>query len=182
MSASGNAQAIFDSIAERNEEIVIEDFMTRLHDFGHSDADILQLFDYLDTDNSSTIDRDEFIKGYKQYVRSTGTNLGQEWRLWNQLDQRDEEDRLKMAKLFMVLDDKMGEVPGCAPEAVRAARRTYNAHLYTAHLFVSPVTALILFTNTPYLTVVLFALTLTHSQIDQGHVENWFATWLIVLL
>merc|ERR1712166_334657 len=119
MSASGNAQAIFDSIASKNEEIGIEDFMTRLHDFGHSDQDILRLFEFMDTDNSSTIDRDEFIKGYKQYLRSTGTNLGQEWRLWNQLDQRDEEDRLKMAKLFMVLDDVGTALVQCDVEIER---------------------------------------------------------------
>merc|ERR1712166_318818 len=98
MSAIG-AQAIFDSLANQNEEeIGIEDFMERLSDFGHSDQDILRLFEFMDADNSSTIDRAEFINGYKQYARSTGSHLGQEWRLWNQLDQRDEEDAKTLTK------------------------------------------------------------------------------------
>jgi len=116
MSAIG-AQAIFDSIAKNDEEeISLDDFMARLSDFGHSDQDILRLFEFMDADNSNTIDRCEFINGYKQYARATGSTLGQEWRLWNQLDQRDEEDRLKMAKLFMILD--MMEEQGSAGEDV----------------------------------------------------------------
>lgn len=116
MSAIG-AQAIFDSLANQNEEeIGIEDFMERLSDFGHSDQDILRLFEFMDADNSSTIDRAEFINGYKQYARSTGSHLGQEWRLWNQLDQRDEEDRLKMAKLFMILGEHQGHEDGAEGE------------------------------------------------------------------
>eukprot|EP00656_Telonema_subtile_P036130 TRINITY_DN4009_c0_g1_i1.p1 TRINITY_DN4009_c0_g1~~TRINITY_DN4009_c0_g1_i1.p1 ORF type:complete len:672 (-),score=171.04 TRINITY_DN4009_c0_g1_i1:230-2245(-) len=104
MSVSEKAQAVFKSLDCDNAGYVsLDDFTTQLSDFGHTDEEIENLFQRLDTDHSGTIDETEFVRGYKLYAKSTGENFNEDWRLWNQLDQREEEDRLKLSKLFSVL-------------------------------------------------------------------------------
>merc|ERR1711871_1042057 len=94
------AQAIFEQMDTANAGVLsLPNFAQRLHDFGQTDQEIERLFNLLDTDGNQVVDLAEFINGYKLYARLTAGELGQEWRLWSQLDQQDEADRLKLAKL-----------------------------------------------------------------------------------
>lgn len=71
---------------ERCGSISLDDFMTRLHDFGLTDEEIENLFNRLDLDSDGQIDYNEFIHGYKLFAKSTGENFSEDWRLWNQAE------------------------------------------------------------------------------------------------
>lgn len=109
--------------------ISLDDFSTRLHDFGHTDAEIEWLFQKLDADKNGTIDETEFLKGYKLFAKSTGESFNEDWRLWNQLDQREEEDRLKLSKLFSVLNTLQASMEGSMGEDLEAAAAQVEADI-----------------------------------------------------
>ena len=110
------AQAVFAELdTEGSGKLHFNDFQRYLSDFGFEDSEIESLFNRIDIDSSGHIDLSEFVHGYKLWQRARGESFSDDWKLWNQLDQRDEEDKLKLSKLFSVLE-KMQSAAGASGE------------------------------------------------------------------
>lgn len=118
MSLAEKAQAVFATLdVQGRGRIHLDDFTTFMSDYGHTDQEIEQLFGRLDIDSNGEIDLSEFVHGYKLFAKSTGESFSDDWKLWNQLDQRDEEDKLKLSKLFSVLEKMQSSVDGAKGES-----------------------------------------------------------------